>query len=86
MCASSALSHAALFTCTTPYSMHVCRYRRHHHRNQYKIHFSMASKTRGTNVRHTRATVTAHLEFLYKWMPLRLVYTIAMIVCEETRR
>ena len=40
------------------------------HRNQYKIHFRMASKTRGTNVRHTRATVTALLEFLYKWMPL----------------
>ena len=56
------------------------------HRNQYKIHFRMASKTRGTNVRHTRATVTALLEFLYKWMPLHLVYTIAMVVCEETRR
>ena len=55
------------------------------HKNQYKIHFRMASKTRGTNVHHTRTTVTALLEFLYKWMPLYLVYTIAMLVCEETR-
>ena len=54
------------------------------HRNQYKIHFRMASKTRGTNVRHTRATVIALLEFLYKWMPLHLAYTIAIVVCEET--
>ena len=38
-----------------------------------------------TNLRHTRATVTALLDFLYKWMPLHLVYTIAMLVCEETR-
>ena len=46
----------------------------------------MASKTCGTNIRHTRATVTALLEFLYKWMPLHLVYTIAMLVYEKTRR
>ena len=46
----------------------------------------MASKTRGTNVRHTRATVTALLEVQYKWIPLRLVYTIAMLVSEETQR
>ena len=46
----------------------------------------MASKTRGTNVRHTRATITALLEFPYKWMPLHLVYTIAMLVREEMQR
>ena len=40
------------------------------HRNQCKIHFRMASKTRGTNVHHTRATV----------------YTIAILVCEEMQR
>ena len=51
------------------------------HRNQCKIHFRMASKTRCTNVRHTRATAIALLEVLYKWIP---VYTIAMLVCEET--
>ena len=56
------------------------------HRNQCKIHFRMASKTRYTNVRYTRTTFIAFLEFLYKWMPLHLVYTIAMLVCEETRR
>ena len=56
------------------------------HRNQCKIHFRKANKTCGTNVHHTRATVTALLEFLYKWMPLQLVYTIAMLVCEKTRR
>ena len=40
-----------------------------------------------TNVRHTRAIVTALLEFLYKWMPLHLVYTIATLVYhEETQR
>ena len=37
-----------------------------------------------TNLHHTRATVTALLDFLYKWMPLHLVYTIPMLVCEET--
>ena len=56
------------------------------HRNQYKIHFRMARLSCGANVGHTRATVTALLEILYKWMPLHLVYTIATIVCEETRR
>ena len=56
------------------------------HRNPCKIHFLMASKAHGTNVRHTRATVTALLEFLYKWMLLHLVYTIATLVCEEVRR
>ena len=56
------------------------------HRNQCKIHFRMASKTCGTNVHHTRATVTALLEFLYKWMPLHLVYTIAILVCEEMQK
>ena len=39
-----------------------------------------------TNLRHTQATNTAFLDFLYKWMPLHLVYTIAMLVWEETRR
>ena len=39
-----------------------------------------------TNLRHTLAPATALLDFLYKWMPLHLVYTIAMLVCEETRR
>ena len=48
-----------------------------------KIHFHMASKTRDTNVHHTQATVTPLLEFLYKCMPLHLVYTIAVLVCEE---
>ena len=43
----------------------------------------MASETRGTSVHHNRATVTALLEFLYKWMPLHLVYTIAVLVCED---
>ena len=56
------------------------------HRNQCKIHFRMANKTCSTNVRHTRTTVTALIKFLYKWMPLHLVYTIAMLVCEKTRR
>ena len=53
------------------------------HRKQCKIHFRMAlpcrqalSKTRDTNVRYTRTTVIALLEFLHKWMPLHLVYTI----------
>ena len=50
------------------------------HRNQCTLHFRMASK-----VRHSRATITALLEFLYKWMPLHLVYTITILVCEETR-
>ena len=45
----------------------------------------MARLFRGTNVRHTRAIVTTLLEFLYKWMPLHLVYTIATLVCDETR-
>ena len=54
------------------------------HRNQYKIHLCMARPSCDTNVCHTRATVTALLEFLYKWMPLHLVYNIAMLVCEET--
>ena len=38
-----------------------------------------------TNVCHTRATVTALLEFLYKWMRLHLVYIIAMLVCENRK-
>ena len=29
--------------------------------------------THGANARHIRATVTAIIEFLYKWMPLHLV-------------
>ena len=44
----------------------------------------MASKTHGTDVHHTQAIVIALLEFLYKWMPFYLVYTIAMLVHEET--
>ena len=59
------------------------------HRNQYKIsckiHFRMASKTH-VQICHTRATVTALMEFLYKRMPLHLVYTITMLVCEKLRR
>jgi hypothetical protein len=56
------------------------------HRNQYKIHFRMVKLSRGTNVCHTRAIVTILPEFLYKWMPLYLVYTIAMLLCEEALR
>ena len=35
---------------------------------------------------HTRAIVTTPLEFLHKWTPSHLVYTIATLVSEETRR
>ena len=35
---------------------------------------------------HTRATVTALLDFLCKQMPLHLVYIIAMLVCEKTAK
>ena len=56
------------------------------HRNRYKIHFRMARLSRDTNMYHSRAIVTTLLEFLYKWMPLHLVYTIATLVCEETWR
>ena len=37
-----------------------------------------------TNACHTQATITAVLDFLYKWIPLHLVYTISMLVNEET--
>ena len=46
----------------------------------------MAKLSRGTNVRHTRAIVTTLLEFLHKWMLSHLIYTIATLVSEETRR
>ena len=40
----------------------------------------MASKTRVQICAiYTRAPATALLGFLYKWMPLHLVYTIAML-------
>ena len=48
-----------------------------------KIHSNMASKTCSTNVCHAWAIVTALQEFQYKWMHLYLVYTIAMLVCEN---
>ena len=61
------------------------------HRNQCKIYFCMArsvgpSLVVHTYVCHTRAIVTALLEFLYKWMALHLVYTITTLVCEEMQR
>ena len=46
----------------------------------------MANKTCGTDVCHPRATVTALLEFLYKWVPLHLVYAIAMLVCARNAK
>ena len=36
-----------------------------------------------TNVCQSRATVTAPLEFLHKWMPLHLLYTITILVCKK---
>ena len=60
------------------------------HRNECKIsckiHFRMGKQDSYTNACHTRATATTLLDFLYKWIPLHLVYTIAMLVSEETRR
>ena len=43
----------------------------------------MANKTR-IQTRAILHPVTALLDFLYKWIPLHLVYTIAMLVSEET--
>ena len=43
-------------------------------------YFRMARLSRGTNVRRTRAIDTTLLDFLYKWMALHLVYTIATLV------
>ena len=38
-----------------------------------------------TNACHTRATVAAPLDFLCKWIPLHLAYTIAVLISEEAR-
>ena len=45
----------------------------------------MANKTR-IQTRAILEPVTALLDFQYKWIPLHLVYTIAMLVSEEMRR
>ena len=42
-------------------------------------------KTRVQTCAILGATVTALLEFLYKRMPLHLVYTITMLVCEKLK-
>ena len=51
------------------------------HRNQCKINFSMASNIYGTNVSHTRATVTALLEILYVSL-LGFIYYRYASLCE----
>ena len=56
------------------------------HTNQCKFHVNSllhGKQDSRTNVCHTRATVTVLPKLLYMWMPFHLVYSIAMLVCEN---